>query len=165
MVRIGQASDIHRLVGGRKLILGGIEIPFDKGLLGHSDADVLVHAITEAILGALGLGDLGTHFPDTDPQYANINSLRLLEKAIQLMTQKGYQIGNIDATILAEKPKLSPYIGAMRNQLSKTVQCAVDCVNIKAATNEGLDAVGRGEAMSAIAVVLLEQTVRGKESL
>lgn len=158
MYRIGQSTDIHRLIEGRPLLLGGILIPYAKGLLGHSDADVLLHAIAEAILGALGEGDLGKHFPDTDPRYHNLSSLVILDHAVDLMKQHHYEVNNLDATIVAQAPKLAPYIGKMREMIASHLHCEVAWVNIKAATNEGLDAIGRGEAMSATALVLLKRS-------
>src|SRR5512136_1418379 len=140
--RTGIGFDFHRLVAGRDLILGGVEIPFEKGLLGHSDADVLTHAICDAILGALGLGDIGKHFPDTDPAYKGIYSLTLLEHVVSLMRQRQYVIGNVDATIIAEKPKLSKYMEQIRTKLAAVLQTSADNVNIKATTNEGLGFAG-----------------------
>lgn len=157
MDRIGFAKDIHRLVPNRKLILGGIEIPFEKGLLGHSDADVVLHAVTEAILGALALGDLGTHFPDTDSHYKDIDSSLLLKKAVELMTQEGYCVGNVDITLVIEKPKIAPYISRIQNHLSQLLGVTPKEVSLKACTNEGLDAIGRGEAAEASAIILLRK--------
>ena len=153
--RIGIGYDIHRLVEGRKLVLGGVEIPFEKGLLGHSDSDVLTHAICDALLGAAALGDIGTHFPDNDPRWAGASSLEFLARVVELVTQKGYRVANVDATVIAERPKLMPYVQAMRERLVSVLQIDVDQVNIKAKTNEGLESVGRGEAMAAQAVALL----------
>lgn len=153
--RIGIGYDIHRLVEGRKLVLGGMEIPFEKGLLGHSDSDVLTHAICDALLGAAALGDIGTHFPDTDPRWAGASSLEFLARVVELVTQKGHRVANVDATIMAERPKLMPYVQAMRERLASVLQIDVDQVNIKAKTNEGLESVGRGEAISAQAIALL----------
>lgn len=157
MFRIGQSIDIHQLVPGRKLILGGVEIPFEKGLLGHSDADVLLHAITESIIGALGLGDIGTHFSDQDPQYAGIDSLVLLERTYQMMIDRGYVINNIDAIVLAEKPKLVPHIPKMRENVSRVLHCDIQDVNIKATRGEKLGWIGEGLGMQAQAVVLLRK--------
>lgn len=154
--RIGIGYDIHRLVEGRKLILGGVEIPFEKGLLGHSDSDVLSHAICDALLGAAALGDIGAHFPDTDPRWAGASSLDFLAHAIELITERGYSIANIDATVLAERPKLRPYIQAMRESLASVLRIDVDQVNVKAKTNEGLESIGRGEAMAAQAIAILK---------
>lgn len=157
MFRIGQSSDIHQLVEGRKLILGGVEIEHNQGLLGHSDADALLHAISEAILGALALGDLGKHFPDTDPRYEGISSLVLLEHVRELMISKGFKIGNIDSLIMIEKPKMAPHIEQMRNHVAQALQCEVDQVSIKATRGEKLGFVGRHEGVLAQAVVLLEK--------
>ena len=153
--RIGIGYDIHRLVEGRKLVLGGVEIPFEKGLLGHSDSDVLTHAICDALLGAAALGDIGTHFPDSDPRWAGASSLEFLSGVVELVTGKGYRVANVDATVMAERPKLMPYVQAMREKLASVLQIDVDHVNIKAKTNEGLESVGRGEAMAAQAVAVL----------
>jgi 2-C-methyl-D-erythritol 2,4-cyclodiphosphate synthase len=153
--RIGIGYDIHRLVEGRKLVLGGVEIPFEKGLLGHSDSDVLTHAICDALLGAAALGDIGTHFPDSDPRWAGASSLEFLARVVELVTQKGYRVANVDATVMAERPKVMPYVQAMRERLASILQINVDQVNVKAKTNEGLESVGRGEAMAAQAVALV----------
>lgn len=153
--RIGIGYDIHRLVEGRKLILGGVEIPFEKGLLGHSDSDVLTHAICDALLGAAALGDIGTHFPDNDPRWEGASSLEFLARVVELVTQQGYRVANIDATVMAERPKLMTYMQAIRETLASALQINEDQVNIKAKTNEGLESVGRGEAMAAQAVALL----------
>jgi 2-C-methyl-D-erythritol 2,4-cyclodiphosphate synthase len=153
--RIGIGYDIHRLVEGRKLVLGGVEIPFEKGLLGHSDSDVLAHAICDALLGAAALGDIGTHFPDNDPRWAGASSLEFLSRVVELVTQKGYRVANVDATVMAERPKLMPHIEAIRECLASVLRIDVDQVNVKAKTNEGLESVGRGEAMAAQAIVLL----------
>jgi 2-C-methyl-D-erythritol 2,4-cyclodiphosphate synthase len=155
MVRVGIGYDVHQLVRGRKLILGGVEIPFEKGLFGHSDADVLTHAICDAILGALGLGDIGKHFPDTDPAYKGIYSLTLLELVVGFMQQRQYEIGNVDATMIAEKPKLSKYMEQIRAKLAAVLQTSPENVNIKATTNEGLGFAGRGEGIAAQAIVNL----------
>lgn len=155
--RIGIGYDIHRLVEGRKLILGGVEIPFEKGLLGHSDSDVLSHAICDALLGAAGLGDIGAHFPDSDPRWAGAPSLDFLKRAVELITERGYSIANVDATVLAERPKLRPYIEAIRSRLAIALAIEPDRINIKAKTNEGLDAVGLGEALAAQAAVLIQR--------
>lgn len=156
-VRIGIGYDIHRLVEGRKLVLGGVEVPFEKGLLGHSDSDVLTHAICDALLGAAALGDIGTHFPDSDPRWAGASSLEFLARVVELVTQKGYRVANVDATVMAERPKLMPHIEAIRESLSSVLRIDVDQVNVKAKTNEGLESVGRNEAMAAQAVVLLHR--------
>lgn len=157
MFRIGYAEDIHRLVEKRKLILGHVEIDCHLGLLGHSDADVVLHAITESILGALALGDLGKFFPDTDAQYRGIDSSLLLLKVRSMMEVEGYIINNLDVTILAEKPKLAPYIAKIRQEIANLCQMSTKQVSVKAGTNEGLDAVGRGEAIKAIAIILLRK--------
>lgn len=156
-MRIGQSSDIHRLVEGRKLILGGVEIEHSKGLLGHSDADALSHAVAEAILGALALGDLGHHFPDTDPQWKGVNSLVILEKTAEMMEEKGYSIGNVDSLILIEKPKMVPHIQKMRENFAKALHCDLSRISVKATRGEGLGFVGREEGVLAQAVVLLEE--------
>lgn len=156
-MRIGQAVDIHQLVEGRDLILGGVKIEHTKGLLGHSDADVLTHAITESILGALALGDLGKHFPDTDPKYKGVNSLFLLENVYNMMSEKGYRIGNIDATILAERPKMAPHILSMRENIARTLHCGIDRVSIKATRGEKLGFVGHEEGIVSMCVCLLEE--------
>jgi 2-C-methyl-D-erythritol 2,4-cyclodiphosphate synthase len=156
--RIGTGYDIHRLVEGRRLVLGGVEIPFDKGLLGHSDSDVLTHAICDALLGAAALGDIGRHFPDTDPRYRGAPSLDLLAAVVELITGCGYAVVNVDAVVLAERPKLAPHIDAMRERLATVLRVDVENVSVKAKTNEGLDAVGRGEAMAAHAIALLSRS-------
>ena len=148
--------DIHRLVPERKLILGGIEIPYDRGLAGHSDADVLVHAICDAFLGAAGIGDIGLHFPDTDPQYEGIYSIILLGKTLEMVKQGGFSVVNVDATIFAQSPKLSPFREAMRQKLSETIHIEPNAINIKATTTEGLGLIGSNDAMGSMAVVLLE---------
>lgn len=153
--RIGVGYDIHRLVEGRRLVLAGIEIPFEKGLLGHSDSDVLTHAICDALLGAAAAGDIGTHFPDSDPRFAGAASLELLARVVELIKERGFEVANIDAVVLAEQPRLAPYIKSMRERLAAVLQIDVELVSVKAKTNEGLDAVGRGEAMAAQAIVLL----------
>jgi len=153
--RIGIGYDIHRLVEGRKLILGGVEIPFEKGLLGHSDSDVLSHAICDALFGAAALGDIGTHFPDSDARWAGVSSLDFLARAVEMLTERGYRISNIDATVMAERPKLQPFIQAMRESLASVLGVDVARVNVKAKTNEGLESIGHSEAMSAEAVALL----------
>ncbi|MDX2099921.1 MAG: 2-C-methyl-D-erythritol 2,4-cyclodiphosphate synthase [Leptolyngbyaceae cyanobacterium bins.59] len=154
-IRIGNGYDIHRLVPERSLILGGIKIPHELGLLGHSDADVLTHAIMDAMLGALSLGDIGHYFPPTDPQWAGADSLVLLDKVHQLVRDRGWQISNIDSVIVAERPKLKPHIPAMRDRLAEVLSLQPDQVGVKATTNEKLDAVGREEGIAAYAVVLL----------
>lgn len=154
-MRVGMGYDVHKLVEGRALILGGVEIPYERGLLGHSDADVLLHAITDALLGAAALGDIGKHFPDTDPAYKGISSLRLLEHAGKLLEEKNYVVENIDATIIAQKPKMAPYIPAMRENVAKALQISVDQINIKATTEEGLGFTGSGEGISSQAICSL----------
>lgn len=156
-MRIGQAVDIHQLVEGRDLILGGVKIEHTLGLLGHSDADVLLHAIAESILGALALGDLGKHFPDTDPKYKGISSVVLLEHVYELMNEKGYHIGNLDATILAERPKMAPHIMKMRENISKSLHCDIECVSVKATRGEKLGFVGNEEGIVSMCVCLLEE--------
>ena len=155
MFRIGQSSDIHQLASGRKLILGGVEIEHEKGLLGHSDADALTHAIAESILGALALGDLGTHFPDTDERYAGANSLDLLSCVYAMMIKKGYRIGNVDALLMIERPKMAPHILELRKNIASCLHCALDQVSIKATRGEKLGFVGREEGVLAQSVVLL----------
>ena len=147
MMRIGQSIDIHQLVEGRDLIIGGVKIPFEQGLLGHSDADVLLHAIIESIIGAMGLGDIGKHFPDTDPTYKGVSSMILLEATYQLMIKEGYEIGNIDSIIMCEAPKMAPHIGTMRENVARVLQCDVSQINIKATRGEKLGFVGRQEGI------------------
>ena len=156
-LRIGQGYDVHRLVEGRPLILGGVEIPWEKGLLGHSDADVLVHAIMDALLGAAGLGDIGGMFPDSDPQYKGISSLILLEKTVQALRREGYRPVNVDATVVAERPKLAPYIPEMRDKIARCLELPEDAVNIKATTEEGLGFTGSGAGIAAQAIALVER--------
>ncbi|KAF0227123.1 MAG: 2-C-methyl-D-erythritol 2 4-cyclodiphosphate synthase [Erysipelotrichaceae bacterium] len=156
-MRIGQSTDIHPLVEGRPLILGGVLIEHNKGCLGHSDADALTHVIAEAILGALALGDLGKHFPDTDPKYKGIRSLLILQEVVLMMNQRNYKVGNIDALILIEKPKMAPHILAMKENLCAILQCQNDQLNIKATRGEGLGFIGHEEGVVAQAVVLLEE--------
>jgi 2-C-methyl-D-erythritol 2,4-cyclodiphosphate synthase len=155
MFRIGIGHDTHRLVAGRPLILGGVRIESERGAEGHSDADALTHALADAILGALGEGDLGAHFPDDDPQWKDADSLRLLARVCWLARERGFHLVNADATILLERPKLREHIAAMRASLAKTLDVETGCVSVKAKTGEGLDAVGRGEAVTVQAVVLL----------
>jgi 2-C-methyl-D-erythritol 2,4-cyclodiphosphate synthase len=154
-MRIGHGYDVHKLVEGRKLIMGGVDIPWEKGLLGHSDADVLLHAIADAILGALAEGDIGKHFPDTDPAYKGADSLKLLEHVGNLAMEKGYCLGNLDATIIAQRPKMAPHIMTMRENIARVLKSSVERVNVKATTEEGLSFTGRGEGISAHAVVLM----------
>ncbi|MBO6190743.1 MAG: 2-C-methyl-D-erythritol 2,4-cyclodiphosphate synthase [Alloprevotella sp.] len=155
MHRIGFGFDVHRLVEGRKLIIGGVEIPHTLGLLGHSDADVLIHALCDALLGAANLRDIGYHFPDTDPQYAGADSTKLLVATIQLLRAKGYSVGNVDCTICAERPKINPHIETMRRVLAPLLHVDEDCVSIKATTTERLGFTGREEGISAYAVALI----------
>jgi 2-C-methyl-D-erythritol 2,4-cyclodiphosphate synthase len=155
-MRIGQGYDSHRFAEGRKLIIGGVEIPHDKGLLGHSDADVLCHAITDALIGALGAGDIGHHFPDTDDAWKNASSIDLLSRIVNLTNQKGFSITWIDSTVITEKPKISPYIDAMKAGISKA-GIPAGVINIKAKTNEKMGFTGRGEGIAALAVCLLQK--------
>ena len=157
MMRIGHGYDVHRLVPERKLILGGVEIPHNLGLLGHSDADVLLHAITDALLGGAGLGDIGRHFPDTDAQFRGADSAVLLAEAARRVRAEGWQIGNVDSTVIAQAPKLAPHIPAMRERIAQTLGIAGEQVNVKAKTAEKLGPVGEGRAMEARAVVLLHR--------
>jgi 2-C-methyl-D-erythritol 2,4-cyclodiphosphate synthase len=154
--RIGHGVDIHRLVSGRKLILGGVEIPWDKGLLGHSDADVVCHALSNALLGAIGEGDIGRHFPDSDPHYKGASSLELLRVVMELVKKRGFRVGNADLTILAENPKLGPYREEMQKRLAVVLEVELTAINIKATTGEKMGFIGREEGMMAEAVVLLE---------
>ena len=156
-MRVGQGYDVHRLVEGRKLILGGVEIPYEKGLLGHSDADVLLHAVMDALLGAAALGDIGRRFPDTAEEFRGANSLLLLNHVFSLLDEQGYSIINIDATIVAQKPKLAPFLGQMAANIASACRIELDQVNVKATTEEGLGFTGTGEGMSAIAVCLIEK--------
>jgi 2-C-methyl-D-erythritol 2,4-cyclodiphosphate synthase len=155
--RIGIGYDIHRLAEGRRLILGGVEVPFEKGLLGHSDSDVLTHAICDALLGAASLGDIGTHFPDTDPQFAGASSVDLLARVVELIRKAGFKVENIDSTIHAERPRLRPYIPLMRERLASALNLDVERLSIKAKTSEGLESVGRGEAIVAQAIALISE--------
>ena len=157
MIRIGQGYDVHRLIEGRKLILGGVTIPYEKGLLGHSDADVLTHAIMDALLGALALGDIGAHFPDTDPAYKGANSMELLKKVVLIIKDKGYIVGNLDCTVAAQAPKLKPYILEMRKNLADVMGVDVSSVSVKATTEEGMGITGNGEGMTATAVCVLSK--------
>lgn len=154
-MRIGLGYDIHRLVQGRRLILGGVEIPFEKGLLGHSDADVLIHAVCDAILGAAGMGDIGYHFPDTDPEFKDIYSIKLLAVTYEMIRSKGFSVNNIDSTIFAEAPRLSPYKEEMKRNIARTLQINPDQVNIKATTAEGVGLIGKGEGIAAMCIVLM----------
>ena len=155
-MRIGHGYDVHRLVENRRLILGGVEIPWEKGLLGHSDADVLTHAIMDALLGAAGLGDIGQHFPDTDDRWLGADSLMLMEHVCALLHEQGYAVGNVDATVIAQRPKLAPYIPEMRRKLAAVMQVEESAVNVKATTEEKLGFTGEGLGISAHAVALLE---------
>ncbi len=155
-MRIGMGYDVHRLVEGRKLVLGGVTIPFDKGLLGHSDADVLVHAVCDALLGAAGLGDIGLHFPDTDPEYKDVSSIKILAKTYELISGKGFTIMNLDSTIFAYAPKLSPYRDAMQKNIARAIEIEPDRVNVKATTFEGLGMIGKGEGIGAMCVALID---------
>ena len=156
-MRIGHGYDVHKLVEGRDLILGGVKIDYEKGLLGHSDADVLLHAVSDALLGAAGLGDIGRHFPDTDPKYKGADSLELLREVYQKISEKGYRVGNIDVTMIAQKPKLKDFIPQMQENIASAVNVSPDRVNVKATTEEKLGFTGTGEGMSCHAVCLLEE--------
>jgi len=156
-MRVGQGFDVHQLVEGRKLIMGGVEIHYERGLLGHSDADVLLHAICDALLGAAGLGDIGRHFPDSDPRYQGIDSRRLLREVVRLLREKGFGVANLDATIIAQAPKMAPYIAQMVANIAADLEVAADCVNVKATTTEKLGFTGRGEGIAAQAVCLIEK--------
>ena len=157
-MRIGIGYDIHQLKRGRRLVLGGVTIPFEKGLLGHSDADVLVHALCDALLGAAGLGDIGLHFPDTDPELKDIYSIRLLAKTYEMVSSKGFAISNVDSTIFAEAPKLSPYREEMQKNIAEAIQIEPNRVNVKATTSERLGIIGREEGIAAMCIVLLIET-------
>ncbi|MCC6798235.1 MAG: 2-C-methyl-D-erythritol 2,4-cyclodiphosphate synthase [Candidatus Hydrogenedentes bacterium] len=156
MIRVGLGYDLHRLVEGRPLILGGIAVPFEKGLEGHSDADALAHAITDALLGAAALGNIGQHFPDTDPRYKDADSIELLSHAAEMLRARGYRIVNIDSNIVAQRPKLNPHLDAMRARLSECLQIDVGCISVKAKTNERVGPEGREEAISTQAIALIE---------
>lgn len=157
MMRIGHGYDVHRLVHGRRLILGGVDIPHETGLLGHSDADVLTHAVMDALLGAAAMGDIGQLFPDNDPAFAGADSLALLREVMACLRAEGYTVGNIDCTVLAQAPKLAPYIAQMRRNLAKCLDIGADCISIKATTEEGLGFTGAREGIAAHAVVLIEK--------
>ncbi len=157
MTRFGMGYDVHRLVEGRKLILGGVDVPYEKGLLGHSDADVLLHAVSDALLGAAALGDIGTYFPDTDERFRGADSGKLLEEVVRLIRAEGYAIGNVDACVVAQAPKLLPYIQEMRENIARMIGVAVNDVNVKATTEERLGFTGSGEGMSAYAVAGIER--------
>lgn len=154
-MRIGMGYDVHRLVEGRKLIIGGVHIPYEKGLLGHSDADVLLHAIMDSLLGAASLGDIGKHFPDTDEKYKGISSLLLLKEVGKLLNENGFSIENIDSTIIAQKPKMAPYINIMAGNIAKALEISCDRVNVKATTEEGLGFTGEGKGISSQSICLL----------
>ncbi len=156
-MRIGTGYDIHRLVAGRKLILGGVEIPFEKGLLGHSDADVLLHAVCDALLGAAGMGDIGRHFPDTDPRFEGIDSMKLLSRTVTMVRERGYAIVNADVTVFAQAPRLAPYRDRIRANVARGLEIEPDRVNIKATTTEGLGPMGRGEGIGAMCAALIEK--------
>lgn len=155
-MRIGHGYDVHKLVEGRKLIMGGVEIPYEKGLLGHSDADVLLHAISDALLGAAALGDIGKLFPDTDPQFKGADSLVLMAEVYRQIKEKGYKVVNIDATIIAQRPKMRPHIDTMRSNIARTLGVDIDCINVKATTEEGMGFTGEGLGISAHAVCLID---------
>lgn len=157
-LRVGHGYDVHRLVEGRTLILGGVTVPFDRGLLGHSDADVLTHAVMDALLGAAALGDIGQLFPDSDAAYAGADSIALLERVTALLREHGWQVGNVDATVVAQTPKLAPYIPEIRRRLAEAMGLDVDCVSVKATTEERLGFTGSGEGMAAHAVALIERS-------
>lgn len=156
-MRIGMGYDVHQLVENRDLIIGGVYIPYKRGLLGHSDADVLIHAIMDSLLGAATLGDIGKHFPDSDPKYKDMSSIKLLSHVIDIIKEKGYTIGNIDATIIAQQPKFAPYIQEMRKRLATTLEIEIDQINIKATTTEGLGFTGKEEGIASYSVALLEK--------
>jgi 2-C-methyl-D-erythritol 2,4-cyclodiphosphate synthase len=156
-MRIGMGYDIHRLVEGRKLVLGGVTIPFEKGLLGHSDADVLTHAVCDALLGAAGLGDIGFHFPDSDPKWKDISSLKILSKSYELLNHKGFKVINLDSTILAEAPKISPFKETMEKNIARAIEISPENVNVKGTTFETLGMIGRGEGIAAICVALIDK--------
>ena len=157
MTRFGMGYDVHQLVENRKLIIGGVDIPYEKGLLGHSDADVLLHAISDALLGAAALGDIGKHFPDTDPRYTGADSLKLLEEVGHLLAAKGYVVGNVDATIVAQKPKMLPHIPQMRENIARVLRVDIDQINVKATTEEHLGFTGSGQGISSYAVAGIER--------
>ena len=157
MIRVGYGYDVHRLVEGQKLILGGVDIPFEKGLLGHSDADVLLHAITDALFGAAALGDIGSHFPDTDPRYKGADSMKLLEACGRELREQGWRISNIDSTIVAQRPKLLPHVPQMRENIARVLGLEVSQVSVKGKTEEGLGFTGTGEGMAVHAVCLIEK--------
>jgi len=155
-MRIGIGYDVHRLVVGRKLVLGGVTIPFEKGLLGHSDADVLIHAVCDALLGAAGLGDIGLHFPDTDPKLKDISSMTLLLKTYNFLRDKGFTVINLDSTIMAEEPKITPFRATIQKNIARTIEIEPECVNVKATTLETLGMMGKGEGIAALCIALIE---------
>ncbi|OPZ82107.1 MAG: 2-C-methyl-D-erythritol 2,4-cyclodiphosphate synthase [bacterium ADurb.Bin431] len=164
-MRIGHGYDVHRLVAGRKLILGGVEIPFELGLLGHSDADVLCHAVSDALLGALALGDIGKHFPDNDPRWQGADSLLLLGQVAALVRERGYSVANLDATLILQRPKVAPYVVRMRENIARALGVMADAVSVKATTSEGMGYEGRGEGASCHAVVLLVSSGKEKDAV
>jgi 2-C-methyl-D-erythritol 2,4-cyclodiphosphate synthase len=155
-MRVGTGYDVHKLISGRKLVLGGVTIPFEKGLLGHSDADVLIHSICDALLGAAGLGDIGLHFPDTDPKFKDISSIKLLEITYKMVCEKGFNLQNLDSTVFAQEPKISSFREKMQQNIARAMNVNTNCINIKATTTEGLGMFGRGEGIGAMSVVLVE---------
>lgn len=157
-MRIGFGYDVHKLVKGRKLILGGVEIPSEKGLLGHSDADVLLHAVCDSLLGAASLGDIGNHFPDTDEKYKGINSIVLLEKVGKMISEKGYSIANVDSTVVLQKPKIAPHVEMIKKNIASALQIPLESISVKATTNEGLGFIGSEEGAAAYAVTLIDST-------
>lgn len=159
-MRVGIGYDVHKFAEGRKLILGGVEIPYEKGLLGHSDADVLLHAVIESLIGAMGLKDIGTHFSDKDPQYEGISSLKLLDRTWEMLKENGYEVVNIDSLIVIEKPKMAPYIDTMRQNIADHLHCDVSRINVKATCAEGMGFIGNGEGAMAEAVCLIEEIKR-----
>lgn len=159
MIRIGHGYDVHRLTEGRRLIIGGVRIPYEKGLLGHSDADVLVHAVMDSMLGALALGDIGKHFPDTSPEYEGADSISLLKKVSDIISENGYTVGNIDSTIICQSPKLAPHIKQMRENIASALECDVSQVSVKATTEERLGFTGSGEGIAAHSVCILKKNV------
>lgn len=158
MMRVGIGYDVHKLVKGRKLFLGGVQIPYPTGLKGHSDADIIIHAICDAVLGAASLGDIGKHFPNTDPHYKDISSLKLLSEVKELLEKAGYKVINIDTMLIAEEPKVSPYIETMKKNIASALHINAGCISIKATTNEGMGSIGRKEGMAAYAITLVEKS-------
>ena len=155
-MRVGMGYDVHKLVEGRPLIIGGVEIPYESGLLGHSDADVLLHAVTDSILGAAALGDIGKHFPDTDPAYKGADSLVLLKEAVRIVSEAGFRIVNIDSTIIAQRPKMRPYIDDIRANIARAASIDISCINVKATTEEGLGFTGKGEGISSQSICMID---------